>query len=138
MYIHPTFFATWSLYLLKEWVHLFYIVSYSLQFADCIPMILTLSSVPCFSVNCGWSNRWDQIQVWLSWQDYPTGSVVYLRQGTHDRVPFVAQWKQIWPVSIRMQVRSLASLSRLRIQCCHELWCRLQMWLRSCFAVVVA
>ena len=27
---------------------------------------------------------------------------------------------------MRMQVHPLASLSRLRIQCCHELWCRLQ------------
>ena len=27
---------------------------------------------------------------------------------------------------MRTQVRSLALLSGLRIQCCHELWCRLQ------------
>ena len=30
-------------------------------------------------------------------------------------------------VSRRMQVRSLASLSGLRIQCCHELQCKLQI-----------
>ena len=30
----------------------------------------------------------------------------------------------------------LASFSRLRIRC-HELWCRSQMWLRSCVAVAV-
>ena len=29
-------------------------------------------------------------------------------------------------VFTRMQVRSLASFSGLRIQCCHELWCRSQ------------
>ena len=40
-------------------------------------------------------------------------------------------------VPMRMQVPSLASLSRLRIQCCWELWCRLQMWLGSLFAVAV-
>ena len=37
-------------------------------------------------------------------------------------VPVVAQWKRIWPVSMRMQVWSLASISGLRIWCCHELW----------------
>ena len=39
---------------------------------------------------------------------------------------------------MRMQVRSLALLRGLRIQCCHELWCRLQRRLRSGMAVVVA
>ena len=29
-------------------------------------------------------------------------------------------------------------LSGLRIQHCHELWCRSQTWLRSCIAVAVA
>ena len=36
-----------------------------------------------------------------------------------------------WVVSMRKQVRSLASLSVLRIQCCCELWCRSQMQFRS-------
>ena len=31
----------------------------------------------------------------------------------------------------RVHVRSLASLIGLRIQCCCELWCRLQMWPRE-------
>jgi len=53
-------------------------------------------------------------------------------------VPVMAQWKQIWLVSMRTQVRSLASLSGLRIQCCRELWCRSQMWLGSGIAVAVA
>ena len=35
----------------------------------------------------------------------------------------VAQWKQIWLGSIKMQVQSLASLSGLRFWRCHELWC---------------
>ena len=38
---------------------------------------------------------------------------------------------------MRMQVPSLASLSRLRIQRCCEQWCRWQAWLRSCLAVAV-
>lgn len=39
-------------------------------------------------------------------------------------IPVVAQQKQIWPVSMRMHVQSLALLGGLGIQCCHELWCR--------------
>ena len=38
---------------------------------------------------------------------------------------------------MRTQVRFLASLSGLRIQCCRELWCRSQTQLRSCIAVAV-
>ena len=36
----------------------------------------------------------------------------------------MAQQKQIQLGTMRLQVRSLASLSGLRIQHCHELWCR--------------
>ena len=53
-------------------------------------------------------------------------------------VPIVAQQKQTLLISMRMWVWSLAPLSGLRIQCCHELWCRLQKWLRSRIAVAVA
>ena len=52
-------------------------------------------------------------------------------------VPIVAQWKQIQLVSMRMQVQSLASLSRLRIWRCLELQCRSQMWLGSSVAVAM-
>ena len=47
------------------------------------------------------------------------------------RVPIVAQWKQTGLISMRMQLWSLASLSGLRIQHCHELGCRSQTRLRS-------
>ena len=40
--------------------------------------------------------------------------------------------------TMRFRVQSLASLSGLRIRCCHELWYWLQTWLRSCVAVAVA
>ena len=40
-------------------------------------------------------------------------------------------------LTTRMQVQSLASLSGLRIQCCSELRCRLQMRLESHIAVAV-
>jgi len=49
----------------------------------------------------------------------------------------VAQGKRIWLVSMRMQVRSLASLGEVRIWCWRELWFRLQTQLRSRVAVAV-
>ena len=62
------------------------------------------------------------------------GFVQYMSVG----VPVLAQWEQIWLASMRTQVRSLASLSGLRIRCCHELWCRLKMRLGSGVAVALA
>ena len=41
-------------------------------------------------------------------------------------VPIVAQQKRIRLGTMRLLVRSLAFLGGLRIQCCHELWCRVQ------------
>ena len=41
-------------------------------------------------------------------------------------------------VSVRMWVQGLALLSGLRIQRCHKLQCRSQMWLGSSVAVAVA
>ena len=48
------------------------------------------------------------------------------------RVPDVAQQKQIWLVSMRLQVQCLASLSGLRIRRCRELWCRRQAQIPHC------
>ena len=56
---------------------------------------------------------------------------------TKERAPVVAQRKCIRLVSMRIWVPSLASISGLRIQRCHELWHRLQTWLRSHVAVAV-
>ena len=50
----------------------------------------------------------------------------------------MAQQKRIWLASRRTLVRSLASLSGLRIWRGHELWCRSQTQLRSVDAVSVA
>ena len=52
-------------------------------------------------------------------------------------VPVMAQRKQIQLGTMRLRVWSLASLNGLRIQYCHELWCRSQMWLRSGVAMAV-
>ena len=41
-----------------------------------------------------------------------------------------------WQVSMRMRVQFLASLSGLRIWCCHDLWRRLQTWFRFFIAVL--
>ena len=43
--------------------------------------------------------------------------------------------KPIWLGTMKLQVWSLASLSGLRVWHCHELWCKLQSWLRSGIAV---
>ena len=54
-------------------------------------------------------------------------------------VPTVAQWKLIRRVSVMMWVQSLALLSGSGAEGhCHKLWCRLQTWLGSHFAVAVA
>ena len=53
-------------------------------------------------------------------------------------VPVVVQWKQIRLGTIRFRVQSLASLSGLRNQRCHELCYRLQTRLGSRVAVAVA
>ena len=54
-------------------------------------------------------------------------------------VPVVAQWaKNPDIVSARMRIQSLALLSGFRIRCCHELWYRSQIRLRSDVAVAVA
>ena len=50
--------------------------------------------------------------------------------------PLVTQMVTNPTVSMRMQVQSLASLGGLRIQCGHKLWCKSQMQLGSCLAVV--
>ena len=50
----------------------------------------------------------------------------------------VTQWKRIQLVSMRMWVQSLDALNELRIQCCHELYCRSKMLLGSGIAVAVA
>ena len=47
-------------------------------------------------------------------------------------------WKQIRLGTMRLQVRSLASLSGLRIWRYHELWHRLQIRLRSGIVVAVS
>ena len=53
-------------------------------------------------------------------------------------VPIMAQRKLIQLGAMRLRVRSLASLSGLRIRYCRELWCRLQTWLGSGMAVAPA
>ena len=55
-----------------------------------------------------------------------------------ERVTIVVQRKRNWLGTMRLQVRSLASLSWLRIRRCHELWYRSQTWLRSGVAMALA
>ena len=53
-------------------------------------------------------------------------------------VPIAVQQKRIQLGTMRFLVRSLASLSGLRIRHCRDLWCRSQMWLGSGVAVAMA
>ena len=53
-------------------------------------------------------------------------------------VSVVAQWLTNPNRNHEVAVRSLALLSVLRIWRCHDLWCRLQMWLGSGGAVAMA
>ena len=53
-------------------------------------------------------------------------------------VPIMAQWLTNLTMNYEVTVRSLVLLSGLRIQHCHELWCRSQMRLGSQVAVAVA
>ena len=61
-----------------------------------------------------------------------------LKNGQRSKALIVSQWKRIQLGTMRLRVQSLASFSGLRIWDCHELWCSLQMQLRSCIAVAVA
>ena len=51
-------------------------------------------------------------------------------------IPIMAQWLMNLTRN-HLQVKSLVLLSGLRIWCCHELWCRLQMQLGSHVAVAL-
>ena len=53
-------------------------------------------------------------------------------------VPVVAQWLMNPTRNHEVSVRSLASLSGLRIPHCRELWCGSQTWLGSHVAVALA
>ena len=62
---------------------------------------------------------------------------ILLRIKNFFEVPIVVQRKHIQLGTMRLWVQSLALLSGLGIQGCHELWCRLQTQLRSGVAVAV-
>jgi len=65
-------------------------------------------------------------------------SIVILKLKAFLGVPIVVQRKRIRQRTMRLRVRSLASLSGSRIRHCHELWCRLQTQLGSHVGVAVA
>ena len=67
----------------------------------------------------------------LNFQNIQTVHTTPQKQTTQSGVPIVAQQKGVQVGIMRLQVQSLTSLSRLRIQCCHELCWRSQARLRS-------
>ena len=90
-------------------------------------------NITCYDVKYIWLNTQNIFNIFSFPSKLPTGDPEIMRQG----VPIVVQWKQIQPVSMRMWVWSLASLSGLRIWHCCELWCSSQKLLGSCFGVAV-
>ena len=52
---------------------------------------------------------------------HPVGSGVFIKREIC-RVPVMAQWKRIQLGTMKLQVRSLALVSGLRVWCCCELW----------------
>ena len=57
-------------------------------------------------------------------------------EGSRWRVPVVAQWSEVWLVSMGTRVRTLASPSGLGIWRCCGLWCGSQTWLGSAVSVL--
>ena len=77
---------------------------------------------------------WCQLQVKdKTRQSWGKMAKIFFHQEVNIVVPFMAQWLMNLTRNL-----SLALLSGLRIRCCHELWCRTQMWLRCNVAVAVA
>ena len=71
------------------------------------------------------------LQICRTWILFSLGNFILHLKCTDKGVPIVAQWLAKTRLgTMRVRVRSLASLSRLRIQRCRELWCRSQMWLQ--------
>ena len=50
----------------------------------------------------------------------------------------MAQQKRIRLGTMKLRVRSLASVTGLRIRRCHDLWCRSQTWLGCGVAMALA
>ena len=88
--------------------------------------------------------REDRVQAKFSRKKEVAPGAEHSREDRHDvkeqktGLPAVAQQRWIRLVSVRMRVRSLASLHGCRIWHCRKLWHRLQMCLGSSVAVAVA
>ena len=74
---------------------------------------------------------------WLKWMKFPLLVRMVLNKYELREFPLRHSGNKIWLVSMRMPVRSLASLSGLGIQCCYELWHSSQTQLRFWVVVVV-
>ena len=62
---------------------------------------------------------------------------MHMNRETNIGVPIVVQWKQIRLGTMKLQIGSLALLSRSGIRCCQEQWCGSQTQLGSGVAVAV-
>ena len=101
----------------------------------------TQAQFPFFPTN--WRHELARLKEWIG-QDklWNVSCKIYMALPTlkthHREFPCWCNGNGIQLETMRLLVRSLALLSGLRIQRCHELLCRLQTWLRSGVAVTVA
>ena len=75
------------------------------------------------------------VTVLYTWNQHDVVNQLYFNLNFFAGVPVVAQRKWTQLISMRTQVRSLASFRGFRIRHCRELWYRLQTWLGSGIAV---
>ena len=91
--------------------------------------------VSCLLIShCPYSAQHSQMLNTHSWNCI----AVLLKKNTLYGVPSWLSAQKIQLESMRMKVGSLDSLSRLKTQCCHVLWCRSQTQLRPRIALAVA
>ena len=79
-----------------------------------------------------------QMETTMSYHLTPVRIAIITKPTNNMVVPIMAQQVKNLLVSMRIRVRSLPSLSGLRIRYCHELWYRSQMQLRYHTVVAVA
>ena len=104
-----------------------------LKYCTSRPLCLSSSSLPIHSLAC-LQNLW---RLPCCPVLYITATPALIRKA-HAGIPIKAQQKQIWPGTMSLWVRSLASISGLRILPRCELWRGMQMSLRSGVAVAMA
>ena len=108
-----------------------------MRFEGVFPTLATSSTLTAGATNTWPAVPWSSIYK-TKWLMTGKGRIfILLILKSPKGVPFMVQWKRIWLGTMRLRVRSLASLSGWRIWRFCELWCRLKMRLGPGIAVAV-